>query len=397
MHQAVHLRAHLAAALRGRPGDGDPLARGRADAGRRRRECGSRAGARRAAAATGWRSASTSERGAVGSRRRRRGRWGSSPSRDARVGVGRRARRVIRDLPPDPAVMVVAPRSAHNSILPHRVRWRACRRPVWLRRLRGQALLMAMDSVDTEASAADEPGGGADGRRRAGARGDHRVQRQTPSASTSARASRTPPPPRIDSWPTCPAIRAGSGPSSWPPTRRGPRHDQRSRVGAGPDGAAGAAVGAVEGARQARRPGPRRSAGARPPTTPGWCPATWPAVTRKSTRSPSRSGSAAVRCSANWAAATPRNAGTTATTARSRRWRGRPGACAATAASTLPLAGALGTMFGVCANELAADGHVVESEYGCGAHSDTPQPPGTGSPLYDPFDDGVLDVVEPEN
>ncbi len=61
----------------------------------------------------------------------------------------------------------------------------------------------------------------------------------------------------------------------------------------------------------------------------------------------------------------------------------------------VPLAGALGTMFGVCANELAADGHVVESEYGCGAHSDTPQPPGTGSPLYDPFDDGVLDVVEP--
>ena len=63
----------------------------------------------------------------------------------------------------------------------------------------------------------------------------------------------------------------------------------------------------------------------------------------------------------------------------------------------VPLAGSLGTMFGVCANELAADGHVVESEYGCGAHSDTPQPPGTGSPLYDPFDDGVLDVVEPES
>jgi hypothetical protein len=52
-------------------------------------------------------------------------------------------------------------------------------------------------------------------------------------------------------------------------------------------------------------------------------------------------------------------------------------------------------MFGVCANELSADGQVVESEYGCGAHSDTPQPPGTGSPLYDPFDDGVLDVVDP--
>ena len=61
----------------------------------------------------------------------------------------------------------------------------------------------------------------------------------------------------------------------------------------------------------------------------------------------------------------------------------------------LPLSGVLGLMFGVCANELSADGHVVDSEYGCGAHSDTPAPQGSGSPLYDPFDDGVLDVVAP--
>jgi hypothetical protein len=61
----------------------------------------------------------------------------------------------------------------------------------------------------------------------------------------------------------------------------------------------------------------------------------------------------------------------------------------------LPLSGALGLMFGACANELSADGHVVEAEYGCGAHSDTPAPAGTGSPLFDPFDDGMLDVVEP--
>jgi hypothetical protein len=61
----------------------------------------------------------------------------------------------------------------------------------------------------------------------------------------------------------------------------------------------------------------------------------------------------------------------------------------------LPLSGALGVMFGVCANELSADGHVVEAEYGCGAHSDTPAPAGTGSPLFDPYDDGVLDVVVP--
>ena len=61
----------------------------------------------------------------------------------------------------------------------------------------------------------------------------------------------------------------------------------------------------------------------------------------------------------------------------------------------LPLSGSLGLMFGVCANELSADGHVVDAEYGCGAHSDTPAPAGSGSPLFDPFDDGVLDVVQP--
>jgi Protein of unknown function (DUF3027) len=60
----------------------------------------------------------------------------------------------------------------------------------------------------------------------------------------------------------------------------------------------------------------------------------------------------------------------------------------------LPLAGSLGSMFGVCANELSADGQVVDSEYGCGAHSDTPAPAGTGSPLYDPYDDGVLDLTD---
>lgn len=60
----------------------------------------------------------------------------------------------------------------------------------------------------------------------------------------------------------------------------------------------------------------------------------------------------------------------------------------------LPLAGSLGSMFGVCGNELSADGHVVDKLYGCGAHSDTPTPAGTGSPLYEPFDDGVLEVSE---
>ncbi|KUI28482.1 hypothetical protein AU195_07550 [Mycobacterium sp. IS-1496] len=60
----------------------------------------------------------------------------------------------------------------------------------------------------------------------------------------------------------------------------------------------------------------------------------------------------------------------------------------------LPLSGSLGVMFGVCANEMSADGHVVDSEYGCGAHSDTPAPQLTGSPLYDPYDDGVIDLAE---
>ncbi|ETB50828.1 hypothetical protein O981_18135 [Mycobacterium avium 10-5560] len=60
----------------------------------------------------------------------------------------------------------------------------------------------------------------------------------------------------------------------------------------------------------------------------------------------------------------------------------------------LPLSGSLGRMFGVCGNELSADGHVVDMHYGCGAHSDTPAPAGTGSPAYEPYDDGLLDVTQ---
>lgn len=60
----------------------------------------------------------------------------------------------------------------------------------------------------------------------------------------------------------------------------------------------------------------------------------------------------------------------------------------------LPLSGELGTMFGVCGNQMSADGHVVDGAYGCGAHSDTPVPAGTGSPAYDPYDDGVLEIVD---
>jgi len=60
----------------------------------------------------------------------------------------------------------------------------------------------------------------------------------------------------------------------------------------------------------------------------------------------------------------------------------------------LPLTGSLGTAFGVCANEMSADGRVVADEYGCGAHSETPAPAGMGSPAFDPFDDGVIEVTE---
>lgn len=60
----------------------------------------------------------------------------------------------------------------------------------------------------------------------------------------------------------------------------------------------------------------------------------------------------------------------------------------------LPLSGSLGALFGVCGNELSADGHIVDKLYGCGAHSDTPAPAGTGSPAYEPFDDGLLDVTQ---
>ena len=94
----------------------------------------------------------------------------------------------------------------------------------------------------------------------------------------------------------------------------------------------------------------------------------------------------------------------TGRTAAAQRWHdGDYGPDAAMARSTkracrtcgfyLPLAGALGPLFGVCANEMSADGHVVDSNYGCGAHSDTPPPPGSGSPAYAPYDDGLLETM----
>jgi hypothetical protein len=39
-------------------------------------------------------------------------------------------------------------------------------------------------------------------------------------------------------------------------------------------------------------------------------------------------------------------------------------------------------------------GHIVDKLYGCGAHSDTPAPAGTGTPAYQPYDDGLLDFTQ---
>lgn len=59
----------------------------------------------------------------------------------------------------------------------------------------------------------------------------------------------------------------------------------------------------------------------------------------------------------------------------------------------VPLGGSLGRAFGVCANELSADGHVVSLEYGCGAHSATREPEdGPGQAVGEAFDDHALDV-----
>ncbi|NDK92415.1 DUF3027 domain-containing protein [Gordonia desulfuricans] len=59
----------------------------------------------------------------------------------------------------------------------------------------------------------------------------------------------------------------------------------------------------------------------------------------------------------------------------------------------IPLSGSLRAAFGACANEFSADAHVVSAEYGCGAHSDMVAPKGEGTPAFDAFDDGVLEIV----
>lgn len=69
-----------------------------------------------------------------------------------------------------------------------------------------------------------------------------------------------------------------------------------------------------------------------------------------------------------------------------------PGSCES-CGFFVPLAGALRACFGVCANAMGADGHVVHMGYGCGAHSDTRLPTGAGSPIYQAYDDAAIEVV----
>lgn len=61
----------------------------------------------------------------------------------------------------------------------------------------------------------------------------------------------------------------------------------------------------------------------------------------------------------------------------------------------LPLAGSLRAAFGVCGNEMSADGQVVHAEYGCGAHSDTAVAEVAATPVSElVHDDDQLDLVE---
>lgn len=58
-----------------------------------------------------------------------------------------------------------------------------------------------------------------------------------------------------------------------------------------------------------------------------------------------------------------------------------------TCAFHVRLSGALGDEWGACVNEWAFDGDVVHVDYGCGAHSATPEVTGIGAPEGEAYDD----------
>jgi hypothetical protein len=78
---------------------------------------------------------------------------------------------------------------------------------------------------------------------------------------------------------------------------------------------------------------------------------------------------------------------------RSDMARSAPAACG-TCGFYLPLAGSLRAAYGVCGNEISpADGHVVNVEYGCGAHSEVEVEMTSSVPVAElVYDDSVLDM-----
>lgn len=78
---------------------------------------------------------------------------------------------------------------------------------------------------------------------------------------------------------------------------------------------------------------------------------------------------------------------------RSDMARSAPGVCG-TCGFFMPLAGSLRAAFGVCGNEISpGDGHVVNVEYGCGAHSETEIEASSSIPVAElVYDDSLLDM-----
>ena len=164
---------------------------------------------------------------------------------------------------------------------------------------------------------------------------DHRVQRRRHRGRVPGRRLRgSDQPRRIGSWPTCPVIGAGSGPSSWPPARAQPtRRSARScwfpvrrrcwrRKWVPWD--------------QRVRPGDLGPGDLLAPLTddprlvPGYMASGDPQVDDVAVEI----GLGRRQVMSAGAAARPPNAGTTATTVRARRWRSPPDGCVATAASS---------------------------------------------------------------
>lgn len=81
---------------------------------------------------------------------------------------------------------------------------------------------------------------------------------------------------------------------------------------------------------------------------------------------------------------------------RSDMARSAPASCG-TCGFYLALAGSLRAAFGVCGNEVSpADGHVVHTEYGCGAHSEASVSSGPTVPIAElVYDDSQLETATP--